>query len=101
MNKPRVVKDYEKLYDSVIQQIKLQYPRGFEDHLVKFVNGEGKNVSALPFETDEVYYLVRMTILEAQGIIDDDEDYNDEGLLRDDVREEYEENLEDEEELDK
>lgn len=99
MSKPRVVKDYDKLEESVQQQIKLHYPKGFEDHLVKFQNKEGHTVSALPFETDDKYYLIRMTILEAQEIIEDDEDYDDDGFLREDVREEYEENL-DEEDLD-
>ena len=93
MSKPRVVKDYEKLDNSVIQQIKLQYPEGFEQNLVKFVNSEGKTVSALPFETEDVYYLIRMTVLEAQEIIEEDDDYDDDGFLRDDVKEEYEENL--------
>ena len=93
MSKPRVVKDYDKLEESVQQQIKLHYPKGFEDHLVKFQNKEGHTVSALPFETDEKYYLIRMTILEAQEIIEDDEDYDDDGFLREDAREEYEENL--------
>lgn len=96
MSKPRVVKDYDKLDLSVKQQIKLNYPEGFEQHLVKFQNKEGKTVSALPFETEEVYYLIRMTILEAQEIIEDDEDYDDEGFLKEDVREEYEEKFDEE-----
>ncbi|MEX2485338.1 MAG: hypothetical protein WED10_12280 [Brumimicrobium sp.] len=98
MNKPRVVKDYDKLEDNVKQQIKLNYPKGFEDNLVKFQNKEGHTVSALPFETDDKYYLIRMTILEAQEIIEDDEDYDDDGFLREDAREEYEENLDESEE---
>jgi hypothetical protein len=96
MNKPRVVKDYDKLDESVQQQIKLHYPKGFEDNLVKFQNKEGHTVSALPFETEEKYYLIRMTILEAQEIIEDDEDYDDDGFLREDAKEEYEENLDEE-----
>ena len=95
MSKPRVVKDYDKLDEAVKQQIKLNYPEGFEHNLVQFQNKEGKTVSALPFETEEVYYLIRMTILEAQEIIEDDDDYDDDGFLKDDVREEYEDNLED------
>lgn len=97
MSKPRVVKDYDKLDESVKQQIKLTYPEGFERNLIQFKNKEGKTVSALPFETEEVYYLIRMTILEAQEIIEEDEDYDDEGFLKDEVREEYEENIEDDE----
>lgn len=98
MSKPRVVKDYDKIDDGVKEQIKLKYPSGFEGHLVTFQNKEGKTVSALPFETDEVYYLIRMTILEAQSIIEDDDDYDDEGFLKDEVREEYEEKYDDVEE---
>lgn len=98
-SKPRVVKDYEKLDPSVQEQIKLEYPEGFEDNLISFTNKEGKKVSALPFEAEDKYYLVRMTILEAQQLIEDDDDYDDNGVLKDDIKEEYEEkHLDDEDE---
>jgi hypothetical protein len=85
-----VVKDYEKLDEPIQEMIKLNYPFGFEDHLVSFTNKEGRRVSALPFETEEKYYLVRMTIEEAQQIIEEDDDYDDDGNLTDEAREEYE-----------
>jgi hypothetical protein len=94
-NKPRVVKDYDKLDQAIQEQIKLYYPQGFSENLIHFYNKEGKLVSALPFETDEKYYLVRMTISEAQQIIDDDDDYDDEGMLKDNIREEYEDKYDD------
>jgi hypothetical protein len=97
MGKPRVVIDYVKLVLSVKKQIKLAYTVGFERNLVQFKNKEDKTVSALPFETEDVYYLIRMTILEAQEIIEDDEDYDDDGFLKEEVREEYEDNLDEEE----
>lgn len=97
-SKPRVVKDYDKLDTLVQEQIKLEYPYGFEDHLVKFTNAEGKRVSALPFETEDKYYLVRMTIEEAQAIIEDDDDYDEDGNLTDEAREEIEERLDEAEE---
>jgi len=89
--KPRLVKDYEQLSDSIQEKIKLAYPWGFTKHLVSFVNKEGKRVSALPFETDEAYYLVRMTQQEAREIIENDDDFDDDGFLREEIREEYEE----------
>jgi len=95
MNKPRVVKDYEKLDEAILEQIKLNYPYGFQKHLITFKNATGAFVSALPFETEEKYYLVRMTRAEAKDIIEDDDDYDDDGNLRDDVKEEYEEKYED------
>lgn len=94
-SKPRVVKDYEKLDPSVREMIKLHYPFGFEENLVSFVNAEGKKVSALPFETEDRYYLVRMTVEEAQMIIEDDDDYDEDGNLTDEAREEYEEKYDD------
>lgn len=92
-SKPRIVKDYDKLDSLVQEQIKLEYPHGFEENLVKFTNAEGNRVSALPFETDDRYYLVRMTIEEAQAIIEDDDDYDEDGNLTDEAREEIEERL--------
>lgn len=91
MSKPRIVKDYEKLEEQIQEQIKLMYPYGFDRHLITFKNVEGKFVSALPFETDDRYYLVRMTKSEAREIIEDDDDYNDDGVLKKSVKEEYEE----------
>jgi hypothetical protein len=84
MDKKRIVKDYEKLPEDVVVRLKQQYPYGYADNLVSFLNKEGKKVSALPFETEDIYYLIRMTISEANQIIKDDDDYDSDGNLRDD-----------------
>jgi DNA-directed RNA polymerase subunit delta len=83
-SKKRVIKDYESLPEDIKNGIKMTYPRGFAQHLVYYTDRNGKRVSALPFETEEIYYLVRMTVREAVQIIEDDEDYDSEGVLRDD-----------------
>ncbi len=83
-SKKLVIKDYESLPEDIKMRIKLTYPRGFAQHLVYYTDRNGKRVSALPFETDDIYYLVRMTVREAVQIIEDDEDYDSEGVLRDD-----------------
>ena len=80
MNKPRVVKDYDKFDVSIQEQIKLNYPHGFDKHLILFKNIKGAFVSALPFETEEKYYLVRMTQAQARAIIEEDDDYKDGSL---------------------
>ena len=90
VSKPRVIKDFDKLENKIQEQIKLVYPEGFSQHLITFTNKDGLLVSALPFETDEKYYLVRMTTQQAQDIISDDDDYDDEGVLKDSSREVYE-----------
>jgi hypothetical protein len=89
-NKPRVIKDYDKLDPEIQERIKLEYPSGYSDNLIYFTNREGKRVSALPFETDDKYYLVRMTIYEAEKIIEDDDDYDSSGSLKRSAKEEYE-----------
>jgi len=95
MSKPRVVKDYEKLDEEVLTQVKLNYPYGFDKYLVTFVNAQGKIVSALPFETDDRFYLIRMTKAEAHEIMEEDEDYDDEGNLTDEAKDQLEQDHED------
>ena len=67
----------------------MAYPDGFEDNLVSYYNKEGVKISALPFETEDIYYLIRMTISEARQIIEEDEDYDEDGHLRDDFESDY------------
>jgi len=94
MDKPRIIKDFEKLDVEIQEQIKLQYPYGFARNLITFKNAKGEFVSALLFETSDKYYLVRMTKQKAQQIIDEDDDYDDDGILKDDVKLDYSEKYE-------
>jgi hypothetical protein len=95
MSKPRLIKDYEKLPEEIKEQIKITYPHGYHKKLIEFKNKEGNRVSALPFETDEVYYMVRMTVEEAKSLIVEDEDYDEQGILKDDIQDEYEDKYSD------
>ncbi len=89
-NKPRVIKDYDKLDPEIQERIKLEYPSGYSENLIYFTNKDGKRVSALPFETDDKYYLVRMTVYEAERIVEDDDDFDSTGSLKDSAKEAYE-----------
>ena len=90
MEKVRVTKEYDKLSESLKEQIKLDYPNGFSDYLISFTNKEGKKMTALRFETEDKIYLIRMTFDQAVGIVEADDDYDDEGVLHDEVKSEYE-----------
>jgi hypothetical protein len=94
--KPRVIKDYDKLPLEIQEQIKLEYPFGFSDNLIRFSNKDGLIVSALPFETEDKYYMVRMTVGEAIKIVEDDDDFDDDGILKEGIKEEYENKYADE-----
>ena len=87
--KTRVIKDYEKLDRSLKEKIKTAYPNGFNDDLVFFTNKEGKLVSALPFETEEKYYLIKMTTQEVVDFVNDDDDDNDNIAISDESPEEF------------
>lgn len=70
-NKPKVVKDFEKLTDEMQNAVNEFYPDGFYDHLVKFTDKDGKYVHALPFETEDRYYLLKMPKLINPKIVKD------------------------------
>jgi hypothetical protein len=99
MSKPRVIKDYEKLSEEVKQQIKLVYPRGFAHRLISFLNKDGEKKMGLPFETEDYIYLVRMTPAKAVDIVEADDDFDEDGVLKDKVMADYAEKYEDEEAL--
>ena len=88
-NKPKVIKDYNKLDKAMQEQIKLVYSDGFADNLIHFFDAKGIKITALPFETEDKYYMLRMTENEAIQIVDEDEDFDDEGFLKDEVKQDY------------
>lgn len=90
INKSRIIKDFDKVDTEIQEQVKLVYPEGFSQHLIEFKNRDGETVSALPFETDDKVYLLRMSVRRAKQIIEDDEDYDDEGNLKEYIKEKYE-----------
>ncbi len=90
VNKPRIIKDYNKLEKELQQQIKLVYADGFADNLIHFFDKSGIKITVLPFETEDRYYMLRMTENEAVQIVDDDDDFDDDGFLKNEVKQDYE-----------
>lgn len=91
MNKPKVLKEYGKLSEELLALIKLEYPYGFEKKLILFKNKEKKLISALPFETEDSYLLIKMSRSEAQELIQEDDDYDASGQLTEQAKERIEE----------
>ena len=89
-SKPRIIKDYNKLDKELQQQIKLVYADGFAENLIHFFDKNGIKITVLPFETEDRYYMLRMTENEAVQIVDDDDDFDDDGLLKTEVKQNYE-----------
>ena len=95
INKHRVIKDYNKLDKALQEQIKLVYADGFADNLIHFFDKDGIKVTALPFETEDKYYMLRMTETEAVRIVDEDDDFDDDGFLKNEVKQDYEDKYSD------
>ena len=97
MSKKRTLQDFEKLSNEIKEQVKLSYPEGFTQHLIEYTDVKGNNVSALPFETEDKIYLIRMSVTVAEQLITDDFDYDDEGFLKEEVKEVYTDKYSDDE----
>lgn len=93
--KLRLIQDYEKLNTGLQEQIKLVYPEGYAEYLVYYVNKQGERVTALPFETFDKVYMVRMSSAKAKKLIAEDSDYDNDGNLKTDIREQYEDDYSD------
>jgi len=79
MSKPKVIKEFDKLDEDIKQAVFKKFPYGFDRHIITFKNHKKKLVSALPFETEDRFYMIKMTRAEANKIAQKwDEDENEE-----------------------
>ncbi len=58
--KKKVIKDYKSLPENLREQIRILYPHGYSNDMITFINKDKQLVSALPFETEEISYLIKM-----------------------------------------
>ncbi len=83
--KKRIIVDYKTLPENMLERLALQYPDGFKDNLITYTNSKGDKISAVPVETEETYYLVKVSIQLKEMVrdvdvedIDPEEDLGDE-----------------------
>jgi len=70
VGKKKIIKKYEQLTPELLKLIKETYPDGYEESLIVFQTPAGELSSALPLETEDVSYLIRMP----KGAAPDDDD---------------------------
>jgi hypothetical protein len=70
VGKKKIIKKYEQLSPELLRLIKVTYPEGYEESLIVFQTQTGELASALPLETEEISYLIRMP----KGAAPDDDD---------------------------
>ncbi|MCQ2204667.1 MAG: hypothetical protein MJZ15_09530 [Bacteroidales bacterium] len=77
-NKPRVIKNYEKLDEKMRKLLEETFPEGFQNQIETLDIGGGKFMSALRIETEDFIYLIKFPVkedvdLDSDGIGGDDE----------------------------
>ena len=58
--KRKVIKDYKTLPEDIREAIREKYPQGYINDVVTFFDKEKQLISALPYETEEISYLIKM-----------------------------------------
>lgn len=79
--KKRVIVDYKNVTKDILELFTDRYPYGYEDEdIIKFKNAKGETVKAVPFETKDTKYLVKVSVemdAKIEAYMDDDEDDDD------------------------
>jgi DNA-directed RNA polymerase subunit delta len=73
VGKKKIIKRYEQLPDEILEKVKEKYPDGFEDYLISFTNPKGEIEFGLPYDTEEVSYLIKMP---KSTVSDEEEDFD-------------------------
>lgn len=60
MTKKRVIKDYEKLTQDLKNLLNETYPGGIAEFVKPYTDVQGKLFYAVPLETDDDYFLIRL-----------------------------------------
>ncbi len=58
--KKRIIKEFNSLPEEIREEIRRKYPQGYLSHIITFFNKDKQLVSALPYETEETSYLIKM-----------------------------------------
>jgi len=86
MEKKRIIKSYEKLTPELQDLMKEIYPYGFTSQLIPLNNSKNERFFAVPLETEDTTYLIKVEIEKVKKNDDsddqiffnvDDEDYDD------------------------
>lgn len=76
MEKKRVIVDYKNITNELLTLLTDKYPYGFDDFVIRFKNAKGEMVNAVPLETEDTKYLVKMSVQldkRVEAFLDDDD----------------------------
>lgn len=62
-DKKRVIVDYKNVTAEILDLFNAQYPEGYDqDHIIRFKNAKGELVRAVPFETEDTKFLIKVSV---------------------------------------
>lgn len=61
-NKKRIIKSFEKLSPELQDRLKESYPYGYSNQLIRLNNAKNETFFAVPLETDDTMYMVKVHI---------------------------------------
>lgn len=61
MDKKRIIVDYKNVTNEILDALNNAYPNGYEGKVIKFKNAKGETISAVPVETADSNYLVKIS----------------------------------------
>ena len=80
-NKPRSIVSFINLSPELQEEVKKLYPLGFTDAMMRIEKPNGDFFYAVPFDTEEVAYLVKIDVkIDDKAHEEDDKDYYDDDL---------------------
>lgn len=77
----RVIVDYSKLTNEVLDLLVVKYPDGYDyEDIVTFQNAKGETVKAVEVKTEDTTYLVKISVNLEQRMEEYSEDNDDEDI---------------------
>ena len=80
MAKKHIVTSFHNLTPEMQEAVKEKYPLGFTDSMIRVDKPNGDFFYAVPYDTDEVAYMIKIDVKIDDSAQDDDKDYYDDDL---------------------
>lgn len=80
VEKKRVIVDYKNITDDLMQLFSDKYADGIEGQTFYFKNAKGERVQAVPLETSDTKYLVKLSaqlVQKVEDFLEEQDDVND------------------------
>ncbi len=76
MNKRHIIKSYKNLPFEMKRSLRNKYPDGFGKNVQRIPSANGTVYYALPHETDDASYLIKLTLSQIENADVDEDDFN-------------------------